>query len=429
LYVGSIAQCLHRSVVNLETRDMYSLQLTPEQLEFRDTLREFVNQEVKPVALHPDRLQPFEKPLLGELLDKASQMGLRTLALPEESGGAGADTHTICIVLEELASGDVDLAAALGETALVAREVFGPAMNAETREQLSRFTDDERCHLALAGVQAEAVGWSYHRPAATASSPLSARRQGAEWVIDGALHCVVNAPIAKLFAVVARTDQGVASFLVPRDTPGLTVGATIRAIGGVAAGGEPGIRWHHGPGSSLTFKDCRVTAARALGQGALASGVPAPRRDPALAAINLGVGRAAYEAAVDYAKIRRQGGRNIIEHQAIGGKLADCAMKLELARTMIWKAAWTADHPEAIADRSLPSLPLHAIARIYTAEAVHDVALLAAECFGAMGVMRDMPLQKYVHDSMVFLHSEETDTASKLAIAEAVAGYQRPLAA
>jgi alkylation response protein AidB-like acyl-CoA dehydrogenase len=132
---------------------------------------------------------------------------------------------------------------------------------------------------------------------------------------------------------------------------------------------------------------------------------------------------------VDYAKIRRQGGRNIIEHQAIGGKLADCAMKLELARTMIWKAAWTADHPEAIADRSLPSLPLHAIARIYTAEAVHDVALLAAECFGAMGVMRDMPLQKYVHDSMVFLHSEETDTASKLAIAEAVAGYQRPLAA
>jgi alkylation response protein AidB-like acyl-CoA dehydrogenase len=151
--------------------------------------------------------------------------------------------------------------------------------------------------------------------------------------------------------------------------------------------------------------------------------------DPVFAAINLGVGRAAYDAAVEYAKIRRQGGRNIIEHQAIGGKLAECAMKLELARTMIWKAAWTADHPEAVADRSVSALPLHVIARAYTAEAMHDVALYAAECFGAMGVMRDMPLQKYVHDTMVFLHSEDTDTASKLEIAEALAGYRRPLAA
>jgi alkylation response protein AidB-like acyl-CoA dehydrogenase len=147
------------------------------------------------------------------------------------------------------------------------------------------------------------------------------------------------------------------------------------------------------------------------------------------AAINLGVGRAAYEAAVDYAKLRRQGGRNIIEHQAIGTKLADCAIRLEIARTMIWKAAWSVDHPDAVADRSVTDLPLHVVARVYTAEAVNDVALLAAECFGAMGVMRDMPLQKYVHDAMVFLHSEDSDGAAKLAIAEAVAGYRRPIAA
>jgi len=150
---------------------------------------------------------------------------------------------------------------------------------------------------------------------------------------------------------------------------------------------------------------------------------------PQMAAINLGLGRAAYEAAVDYAKIRRQGGRNIIEHQAIGGKLADCAIRLELARNMIWKAAWAFDHPDAVADRSIPGLPLHTVARVYTAEAVNEVTLLAAECFGAMGVMRDMPLQKYVHDGFVFAHAEETDAAAKLGIAEAVAGYERPLAA
>ena len=123
---------------------MYNLHLTAEQLEFRDTVRDFVEREIKPRALHPERLQPFEKPLLGDLLDKTSQMGLRTLALSEEAGGAGADTLTSCIVLEELAAGDVDIAAALGQTALLGRELFGSAMTPRARERfLPQFVEDD----------------------------------------------------------------------------------------------------------------------------------------------------------------------------------------------------------------------------------------------------------------------------------------------
>jgi alkylation response protein AidB-like acyl-CoA dehydrogenase len=191
------------------------------------------------------------------------------------------------------------------------------------------------------------------------------------------------------------------------------------------------IRWHHGAGAGVAFQDCRVPADNLLGkegQSPLARGAEAARILPVIAAINLGLGRAAYEAAVDYSKIRRQGGRNIIEHQAIGTKLAECTIKLELARNMVWKAAWLLDHPEAVSGRSASELPFHVIARVYTAEAVNEVALLSAECFGAMGVMRDMPLQKYVHDAMVFLHSDDADGAAKLAVAEAVAGYRRPAA-
>jgi alkylation response protein AidB-like acyl-CoA dehydrogenase len=418
---------------------MYSLHLTAEQLEFRDTVRDFVEREIKPAALHPDRLQPFEKPLLTDLLEKASRMGLRTLALSEEAGGAGADTLTTCIVLEELAAGDVDIAAAVGQTALLGRELFGAGMTAAARERfLPQFVADDNWHLALAGARNAAVGWCYHRPLSVeADAELTAVKQGGDWLINGTLPYVANGPIAKLFAAQARTDarktgmQGMSTLFVPRDTAGLIVRDTIRAIGGTAAGGDPGIRWHHGPGAAVAFKDCKVPANHLVGkegQTPLAGGVPPTRDDPALAAINLGVGRAAYEAAVEYAKLRRQGGRNIIEHQAIGTKLAECAIKLELARTMIWKAAWAADHPAAVADRSISGLPLHTIARVFTAEAVHEVTLYAAECFGAMGVMRDMPLQKYVHDGMVFLHSEETDAAAKLQIAEALAGYRRPAA-
>ena len=416
----------------------YDLHLTAEQLEFRDTVRDFVEREIKPVALHPDRLQPFEKPLLMDLLDQASQMGLRTLALSEAAGGAGADSLTACIVLEELAAGDVDIAVALGQTAALGQVLFDRWMTPGQRARfLPEFVADDRYHLALAGDDPEAlVGWCYHRPLATEPSgePRAVRR-GDDWVIDGTVSLVANAPIAKLIAVQARTEpqkaalnNGVSTLLVPREAPGLTVREPVTAI---AAAGQL-VRWHHGTGAEVVFKDCRVPADHLLGtegQTPSAGGAQAMRGATQLAAINLGVGRAAYEAAVDYAKLRRQGGRQIIEHQAIGAKLAEIAIKLEVARTMVWKAAWAADHPEAVADRSVSDLPLHTIARVFTGEAIHEVTLDAAECFGAMGVMRDMPLQKYVHDALVFLHSADNDSAAKLRIAEAVAGFKRPLAA
>ena len=404
---------------------MYNLQLTPEQLEFRDTVRDFVESEIKPAALHPDRLQPFEKPLLTDLLDKAAQMGLRTLTLSEEAGGAGADGLTSCIVMEELGAGDVDLAAVLGQTSALAHVLFDRLMTPVQKKRfLAKFVEDDRYHLAFAGRDPGAgSGWCYHRPLAAenAADPVAVK-QGNDWVINGTVPFVANALVAKLFAVQAKTGKGFTTLLVPRDTPGLAVREPLKAVG-------ESIRWHHGAGAGVTFKDCKVPADHVLGkegQSPFAQGAVAASGGPLIAAINLGLGRAAYDAAVDYSKIRRQGGRNIIEHQAIGTKLADCTIKLELARNAIWKAAWLLDHPEAVADRSASGLPYHVIARVSTAEAVNDVALLAAECFGAMGVMRDMPLQKYVHDAMVFLHTDDADGAAKLAIAEAVAGYTRP---
>jgi alkylation response protein AidB-like acyl-CoA dehydrogenase len=411
---------------------MYDLTLTPEQIEFRDTVRDFVNAEVKPAATDPKRLEPFEKPLLSAALEKASQMGLRTLTLSEEAGGAGADGLTSCIVMEELGAGDVDIASVLAQTATLGHILFDRLMTPAQRSRfLGKFAEDDRYHLAFAGREPGAgLGWSYHRPfAAEPGAEPTAVKQGNDWVINGSVAFVANATVAKLFAVQARTDQkktgmnGLSTLLLPRETAGLTVREPHKAVG-------QGIRWHHGTGAAVSFKDCRVPGDCLLGkegQSPLALGTHLARAAPQHAAVNLGLGRAAYEAAVDYAKLRRQGGRNIVEHQAIGTKLADCAIKLELARNIIWKAAWALDRPDAAA--SLSDLPYHVVARVYTAGAVNDVALLAAECFGAMGVMRDMPLQKYVHDSMVFLHSDDADDAAKLAVAEAIAGYTRPMAA
>src|SRR6266513_1392259 len=134
---------------------MFNLHLSPEQLEFRDTVRDFVDEEVKPVTLKADRLDLNDRTLPIEVLRKASQMGLRTLALPEDLGGVGADALTCCIVTEELAVGDADVAAVLAETAMAARLLFGAMAPAQLERFLPPFLSDDRYHLACADREPE----------------------------------------------------------------------------------------------------------------------------------------------------------------------------------------------------------------------------------------------------------------------------------
>src|SRR5216684_3964451 len=130
---------------------MYNLHLSPEQLQIRDTVRDFVAEVIKPLALKPERLEAQARPLLVEVLDKAAEMGLRTLALSEDRGGAGADNLTCCIVTEELAAGDPDVAAVLAQTATLAHALFARRMTPAQHERfLPAFLSDDRYHLALA---------------------------------------------------------------------------------------------------------------------------------------------------------------------------------------------------------------------------------------------------------------------------------------
>jgi alkylation response protein AidB-like acyl-CoA dehydrogenase len=411
-----------------ELTNMYDLHLNAEQIEFRDTVRDFVEKEVKPVALHPDRLQETGPRMLSEQLRQASRMGLRTLALSEELGGAGADNLTSCIVMGELAAGDVGIAAALAQTSTLAHLLFDSMTTSEQRDHfLLPFVADDSYHLAFAAHSRDVdTEWCYHRSCVSETElrSITARQDNGDWIVNGVAEFVANAPIAKLIAIQAQTgpqaasETGVRTFLVPRDTPGLTVRES-----------DEFPLWHHGTRGAVVLKNCRIPTSDVLDEEAqaLRTGVGS-MGDGTLQwdAINLGVGRAAYEAALDYAKLRVQGGRRIIEHEGVGMMLAEMAVKLEAGRTMIWQAAWAADHPDARADRSLPDLPLQTLTSVFIAEIAHEVAVKASEVFGAMGILRDMPLHKYVHDALIFLDSGNGNTAAKLRIAEVLDDYQRP---
>lgn len=166
---------------------IYNLHLTAEQLEFRDTIRTFVRDEVKPVATRSLRLEPFAKPLLKEQLDAASAMGLRALMLSDANGGAGADNLSACIVAEDLAQGDADIAVVISHTAVLARVLFDDLMSAEQHARhLPRFAGDNAFHLAYAGCDTRAgLQADYHRPSGAASAGASAAKNAkGDWVSD-----------------------------------------------------------------------------------------------------------------------------------------------------------------------------------------------------------------------------------------------------
>ena len=403
---------------------MYNLHLTPEQIEIRDTVRDFARSELKPLAEAPARMEAVDRRPLTAALSQASELGLRTLTLSEDLGGAGADQLTLAIVAEELGFGCPDCATILAETSHLAGELFDRLMTPAQRECfLPAFLADPGAHLAWGFSRVEtALGPNYHRPVDTARISVSAKKSGADYVLDGTSHGVVNAPLAGLLAMTATTDPsapgiaGVVTLLVPAKSAGMTISANPT--------GHPSARFH-GIRGDVTFKSCKISSDNLLPADAARAGFARQALATRSAAVNLGIGRAAYEAAIAYAKLRVQGGRPIIEHQAIAMKLADVAVRLEVARQSIWAAAWAADHPEAVADHSLSTLPLATIARIFTAEHVYRAAKDAAECFGAMGVMRDIPMHKHIGDARICLHAGTGMTDAKLTLAEAVAGFRR----
>ena len=160
---------------------MYNLHLSPEQLEFRDTVRSFGAQKIKPVMLNSQRLDSGDRQLPMDLLDQASQIGLRTLALSEAAGGSGADHLTCCLVTEELAACDADFAATLTETSWLGHVLFDQVMtDAQRAWFLPKFLEDDRFHLAMAGNEGgPRLGIHYHRASSDPAAPkISAAKAG-----------------------------------------------------------------------------------------------------------------------------------------------------------------------------------------------------------------------------------------------------------
>ena len=373
--------------------------LTERQIELQALARKFANEELRPQSRELDKIVDPEKLYPLDLIRKASKVGLRTLKLPVEAGGFGADILTECLVLEELAWADGGFAMLIQHPWREGSILEG----ATTPDQRKRFFEPfmaDDAYMTSYAITEPHSGSDHTLPYTeelNAGVTTSAVLQGDEWVLNGQKRFITNSNNAKVIIVHCRTDatvpwnEGLSLIVVPKDAPGLRV---------TKVQDKSGLRLN--PNGDITFENCRVPRDNLLGEVNKAHAIirkygKGTKTKGASRAI--GIARACYDEALAFVKQRRQGGKLLIEHQVIAHALIDMARKIEVARTMIWRAA------NAV-DQGLPeSQRLEGMAKITATDTVAEVSRRALELFGSWGIGRETQMEKLTRDASMMLHA------------------------
>ena len=365
-----------------------------EQKLIKHTAREFARKEIAPRAAACDREARFPV----EVAQQAREIGLTNMTAPREYGGSGWGVLEQALVTEELAWGCTGITGALGLNA-----IFGDVFHVAGSEEQKRHAFGR----LLAG---EFGAYAVTEPSAgsdVARIKTRAVRKGDRYVINGAKVWISNAPLASMFVVFAKTDpdaghRGISAFFIERDTPGLSVGQALGKLGQKAS-----------PAAEVFFNDVEVPASALIddeGAGFLIAMNVFDRSRPMIAALALGLLQRCLDEALHYAKTRQTMGRPIIEHQAIGHKLADMALRTEAARLLTRQAAW-------MLDTGRRNTLQAAFAKTFAADSAMWAATEAVQIFGGMGYSTEYPVEKLFRDAKVLQIYEGTSEIQRNIIA------------
>ena len=393
--------------------------LSEEQRMMRDTIRAFVDDFVTPfIRKNWEKewdMKPENRPS-RELLEAAQKIGVRTLGIPEEFGGTPVDpkteVQTFAMVAEEISRGDSGLGDKLTQIWKISKLLQNIAPRHLQERWFPRIVDDPTFLLAhcLTEPRGASDRWlPYDVPEAMMHT--KAELKGDKWVINGRKQFITNAYDAKLYVVYATTKlgagmtKGTSSFLVPRDTPGLSVARCNETLGGrFMNNGE------------IVLEDCAVPKDHCLVENIALTraGIYFRPGKIIVAAKNLGVGMAAFERTAEYVQNYVQGGRILIKHQAVAIRLADMATKLAAVRALINEAirAVDAGAPDAEA--------LCVMVKMYASEEIFKVCQHAVELHGGNGIMLEFGIEKLLRDASLFLHRDATVDISRFKIVKAM---------
>ena len=377
---------------------MVDFRLSTEQQQLRELAHSFAENEMRPAAAHHDESGEFPR----EVLQKAWDLGLMNVHLPEHCGGLNLGSFDGCLIGEELGWGCTGIGTAIEANGLAQAPVMVAGTEAQQKKYLGRMT--EEFMLAAYAVTEPNAGSD------VASIRTTARAEGDHYILNGQKMWITNAGHANWFFVLAKTDPdaghaGMTGFIVDANTPGVIPGKK---------------EWNMGQRASdtrgVTFEDVVVPAANRLGQEGDGFKIAMKAFDktrPAVAAGAVGLARSAMDHAVAYAKERSTMGRPIAKHQAVSFMIADMAKDIEAARLLVWKSAWTID-------QGVRNTKFAAMAKCFAADSAHRIASDAVQVFGGNGFNTEYPVEKLLRDSKIFQIYEGTSQIQRLIIAREI---------
>jgi len=374
--------------------------LSEDHLAVQDAVRAFVQAEVAPHAAAWDRGHTFPKQALRGL----AELGCYGVAVPAELGGAGLDYLALAVILEEIAAGD-------GATSTIVSVNNCPVCSI----LLAFGNEDQKRRFLVPLARGEMLGafclTEPHVGSEAGGLRTTARRDGDEYVLDGVKQFITSGKHGDVAIVMAVTDKaagkkGISAFLVPTATPGYVVARLEDKMG-----------QHASDTAQIRFENCRIPAANRLGEEGQGlkialSGLEGGRIGIASQAV--GMARAAFEAALAYAKDRVSFGQPIFQHQAVQFKLAEMATQIEAARQMIHHAA-------ALKDAGRPCLKEAAMAKLFASEMAERVCSDAIQVHGGYGYVSDFPVERIYRDVRVCQIYEGTSEVQKILIGRALA--------
>jgi short/branched chain acyl-CoA dehydrogenase len=374
------------------------LDLSREQQDFQKTVRDFVDDAIRPHAERWD--EEHELPM--DAVKQMANLGLFGLPFPEEYGGSGADFLTLCLAIEEVARVDSSLAitleAAVGLGAM-------PVYRFGTEEQRQRWLPPLAAGDSLAAFGLTEPGGGSDAGAAR----TTARLEGGEWVVNGSKSFITNAgtPITSFVTVTAITGQDggtkeTSAIIIPTDTPGFEVGRNYRKMG-----------WRHSDTRELGFNDCRVPEENLLGNRGEGFKNFLEILDDgriAIAALAVGLAQGCVDECLGYVHERSAFGKPIGSFQALQFKVADMVMKTELARSAYYRAAWLREAGRLYKKEA-------AMAKLYASEIAVDVAREAVQIHGGYGYIEEFPVCRHFRDSKVLEIGEGTSEVMRILIA------------
>ena len=389
--------------------------LSPDLRAFRQDVRRFAVEQVRPRAARLEWQADAADRIDWELVAEASARGWRTMGLPVEDGGQGASALALCLLIEELAYGDMGFAVLLDQTLKVERVLARLASGRARRHFLDRFLSDPRCVLAICFTEPE-VGSDYIIPHPSFRFHTHAeQRPDGTWVLNGQKRFISNGADAGFYLVFACTDahqpaqSGTSAFLLEPGLPGFEVIEVHEKIAQRCINN-----------AALRFTDVVLEPWRLIGpvnRGYAGSHEILKESVVEAGATTLGTAQAAYEMTLEHARTRVQGNAPLIGHANVACRLAEMYSELEAARSLIWRAAWAVENDPDYDYR------LGSAAKLIAADSAVRVCLSAMEIFGGLAIMHDRTgVSKCLRDCLSFLHSDGAQDSHRLRIARMMEG-------